>query len=61
MIASYMGWVVLTAGGAIMLGVVGGLMEGLLLVIFLWFTATVASLIYLVVWLFRKPAEAIAE
>jgi hypothetical protein len=55
MIASYIGWTVLTLGGVIMLGVVGGLMEGLALVAFLWFTATIATLIYLGAWLVRKP------
>lgn len=58
MIASYLGWVTLTMGGVLLLGVVGGLTEGLILVLFLWFTATIASLIYLVVWLFRRPPPA---
>jgi hypothetical protein len=58
MIASYLGWTAFTIGGYILLGGGGGLMEGMGLILFLCFTAMIASVIYLAIWLLLgRPAN----
>ena len=49
MVGSYIGWAALTLLGFTLLGG-GGLMDGLVMVLFLLFTCAVSSAVYLAAW-----------
>ena len=51
MAVSYLLWIMITLAGYTMAGGEGGLMDGMGLVLFLFFTALVSSLVYLLTWL----------